>query len=211
MAGRPKSIEQKQLLSKAVECFWRNGYLNTSVRDVALTAGVTTGTLYNEFANKDALYNAALNHYIETITQPRVDNILLAESAPFLAKGESDSAVARIRYFISSTVLGLPSSVAHQACLLVNSHIEIDDKSKTDILKTIRKGLRSIDKGFMHQLNLGYERGEFSLKPEHGVLQLNIFMTGLLLTAKHPEMTPQLQAAIDHFIDQTFSQSAVSK
>ena len=53
MTGRPKQFNQDVLLAKAVECFWREGYQGVSIRDVATAAGVTTGTLYNEYGGKD--------------------------------------------------------------------------------------------------------------------------------------------------------------
>lgn len=206
MTGRPKQFNQDVLLAKAVECFWREGYQGVSIRDVATAAGVTTGTLYNEYGGKDALYVAALAHYIKTVIQPRIDNILMADEVSFLPKGVEDSAVERIRYFISSSVIGLPKSVAHQACLLVNSQLEFADDAKSEIKRAIKQGLNGIEKGLRHQLKLGHQSGEIQLDEDAALLQIDIFMTGLLLTAKSRKQTGPLQLAIDQFINHTFQQ-----
>ena len=190
--GRPKQLDLNQLLNIAVEQFWRHGYQGTSLRHIASAANMTTGALYSTYKDKDALFIAALEHYINTVIKPRVDNILLTEN--------DHSPVERIRYFLSSSVIGLPKSIAHQACLLVNSNIEFSGATANHTVHTtIRTGLKYIEKGLLHQLSR-----QTTTQPQSALVQIQIFMTGLLLTAKAQGQEQVLSQAIDQFIHNTF-------
>lgn len=46
---------RETLMLAAIECFVSKGFHQTSIRDIAQTAGVSLGNLYNHFANKEAL------------------------------------------------------------------------------------------------------------------------------------------------------------
>lgn len=46
---------QKHLLQTAITCFVENGIARTSMRDIAGTAGVSIGNLYNHFPGRDDL------------------------------------------------------------------------------------------------------------------------------------------------------------
>lgn len=60
-AGRPKSQQKKeQILQAAAEHFLLDGFSNTSMDQVAKTAGVSKQTVYSHFANKDALFSACI-------------------------------------------------------------------------------------------------------------------------------------------------------
>ena len=53
---------QAKLLDISVELFSREGFSGVSMRDIARTAGITQAAIYHHFANKEALYLAALQH-----------------------------------------------------------------------------------------------------------------------------------------------------
>jgi AcrR family transcriptional regulator len=50
----------ESILDAAEACFARKGYAGTSLRDVAEGVGIRIPSLYNHFANKEALYAAVL-------------------------------------------------------------------------------------------------------------------------------------------------------
>lgn len=60
-AGRPKSTEKKKQILKAASClFLRQGFLATSMDNVAKEANVSKQTVYSHFKNKDALFVATI-------------------------------------------------------------------------------------------------------------------------------------------------------
>ncbi|MDX1734010.1 MAG: TetR family transcriptional regulator [Halioglobus sp.] len=53
---------QTKLLDIAVELFADQGFSGVSMRGIARAAGITQAAIYHHFANKEALYFAALEH-----------------------------------------------------------------------------------------------------------------------------------------------------
>ena len=64
---RPIEYDRDDVLQKAMELFWSQGYESTSVRDVLDTTGFNRHSLYEEFGGKDGLFKAVLEHYKQHI------------------------------------------------------------------------------------------------------------------------------------------------
>ena len=63
--GRPEgsgvaTVTREKILRAAVYCFARSGYAQTSNRDIAQAAGITSGSLYHYFDSKSAIFQEAL-------------------------------------------------------------------------------------------------------------------------------------------------------
>ena len=59
---------QERLLDTAAELFAQRGYAGVSMRDIASAVGITQAAIYHHFANKDALYIAAITYLFEKLT-----------------------------------------------------------------------------------------------------------------------------------------------
>ena len=70
---RRKEARPEEILSAALEVFADRGFAATKLEDVARKAGVTKGTIYLYFANKEALFKALIRQTI----------------VPVIAKGEA--------------------------------------------------------------------------------------------------------------------------
>ena len=55
LRDRQKIERERRILAAARKLFDRRGYVNTSMEDVAVRAGLAVGTLYNYFSSKDQL------------------------------------------------------------------------------------------------------------------------------------------------------------
>jgi TetR/AcrR family transcriptional regulator, transcriptional repressor for nem operon len=69
--ARPREFDEGTVLDAAVLCFWKQGYEATSVRDLVAQTGITAASLYNAFGDKRALYQKALDHYVDPIRLER--------------------------------------------------------------------------------------------------------------------------------------------
>lgn len=69
--GRPKTFERDVALDKALDLFWRHGYEATSLADLVAATGAKAPTLYAEFTNKEGLFRAAMERYIEQFGRQR--------------------------------------------------------------------------------------------------------------------------------------------
>jgi AcrR family transcriptional regulator len=65
MAGRPRSFDRDEALSRALEVFWAKGYADASMAELTATMGVNAPSLYAAFGGKEALFREAVRLYSE--------------------------------------------------------------------------------------------------------------------------------------------------
>jgi AcrR family transcriptional regulator len=75
---RRKDARPGEILEAALDCFAERGYAATRLEDVAARAGVTKGTAYLYFKNKEELFKAVVGGYIV----PAIEQIEGAARAP---------------------------------------------------------------------------------------------------------------------------------
>ena len=63
--ARPKEFDAEKVLATAADVFWRRGYEVVSIQDLEAATGLGRGSLYNAFGDKEGLFIAALDRYIE--------------------------------------------------------------------------------------------------------------------------------------------------
>lgn len=62
---RPRDFETDDVVRDALFVFWLKGYESTSLSDIEDATGVARMSLYNVFGNKEGLFHAALERYID--------------------------------------------------------------------------------------------------------------------------------------------------
>ncbi|MFZ5354644.1 MAG: TetR/AcrR family transcriptional regulator [Bacillota bacterium] len=95
-----RSIEKKnKLINTAFSVFSEKGYYNTNTAEIAKQAGISTGSLYAYFEDKQALFFEVLNNYSEMIS-----NIIINRLARFYSAEHSLNEIIRelIDAFIES-------------------------------------------------------------------------------------------------------------
>jgi TetR/AcrR family transcriptional regulator, transcriptional repressor for nem operon len=111
--ARPREFDEEAVLDAAVQCFWARGYEATSIRDLIEKTGITGASLYNAFGDKRALYQRALDHYVEDSV---VDRIRRCEA---LAPREA------IGGFFAEIVRRSVNDHQHKGCMLVNAALDV--------------------------------------------------------------------------------------
>jgi AcrR family transcriptional regulator len=61
--GRNKQFERDDVTEKALQAFWRKGYVDTSLKDLEEATGVFKPVLYSEFGDKEGLFLECVRHY----------------------------------------------------------------------------------------------------------------------------------------------------
>ncbi len=201
--ARPREFDQEAVLDAATECFWRRGYEATSVKDLIAHTGITAASLYNAFGNKRALFQTALDYYVEKSVSERIKRY------------EGLAPRDAIKGFFDEIISRSLKDRDHKGCMLVNSALEVaphDAEFQTIIasvlnrlerffLECIRKGQadgsvnRSIPaKNLAHHF-LGVLMGVRVLarvKPQRAILK-GVVMPALALLehAKHDQKGPR--------------------
>jgi TetR/AcrR family transcriptional repressor of nem operon len=112
--ARPREFDEIIVLEAAVDCFWKRGYLATSMRDIAASTGLSTPSLYNAFGNKQTLYSKALERYLDCTTRDRLSRLEL--SLP------PKKAIHR---FFAEIIDHSINDRERKGCFLVNSALEV--------------------------------------------------------------------------------------
>ena len=65
--GRPRQFDYSAALDAALHTFWERGFTGTSLDHLTAAMGLNRPSLYAAFGNKDAVYAAAIAHYVDTV------------------------------------------------------------------------------------------------------------------------------------------------
>ena len=65
MAGRPRSFDRDEALSRALQVFWTKGYADASMNDLTGAMGIAAPSLYAAFGSKEDLFREAVRLYTE--------------------------------------------------------------------------------------------------------------------------------------------------
>lgn len=132
--GRPKRFDPDRAIDEAVELFWKNGYRETTTRDLELRLGLSQSSIYNEFGSKRELYEAALDRYERDMQEQLVTP---------LAEARSDVLGA-----IKTMYEAVAGRVAcdRRGCMLVNLMAEDAGRTTSMAHRTLefRKGFREL-------------------------------------------------------------------
>ena len=111
--ARPRAFNETTVLEAAMNCFWAQGFEQTSVRDLAERMGITGASLYNAYGDKRSLYRQAFVYYLAQTVRDRVAR--LEKLPPALA----------IRTFFDEIIERSVDDAQRRGCMLVNAALEL--------------------------------------------------------------------------------------
>jgi AcrR family transcriptional regulator len=81
-AGRKRAFDKQEALDKATRVFWENGYAGTSILQLTSALGINKPSLYAAFGNKEQLFAAAMEHYLDQYAAPNLQHLTEPADAP---------------------------------------------------------------------------------------------------------------------------------
>lgn len=110
--SRSKEFDETEVLDKAMQLFWEQGYEKTSMTDLVKHMGIHRRSLYDTFGDKHTLFLMALDRY---------DNII----SDSLSRGvnRSQNAKEALQSVFNIMICGEENSPT--GCLMVNSAVEL--------------------------------------------------------------------------------------
>jgi TetR/AcrR family transcriptional regulator, mexJK operon transcriptional repressor len=73
---RRSTRKRRAILEAATTAFLRNGYLGTSMDEIAAVAGVSKQTVYKHFADKERLFSEIVGNTVDEVSEPVYDEVL---------------------------------------------------------------------------------------------------------------------------------------
>jgi TetR/AcrR family transcriptional repressor of nem operon len=147
--GPQKQFDRDQVLEKAMQLFWEQGYEGTGMSQLLGHVGIGRQSLYDTFGGKHQLFLEALDHYFRT----RVGPILQQLKAP-------GSAVDNIRGVFQMWEKMAEEGVNY-GCFVGNSSAEL---AYTDpgMSQRLAKYFRTVEDAFYEAMKRGQQAGEIS-------------------------------------------------
>ena len=134
--GRPRCYDEAEVLEKALQVFWRQGYEATSVDDLTAAMGLSRSSFYSAFGSKQGVLIAVLQSYSHAALQ----------ALEQLAKGPRDQAVKAMLDALSG------SSGGPRGCMLVNCITELAPHHE-EVAELGRRHLERIEELFAKALS----------------------------------------------------------
>lgn len=167
--ARLLEFNEAEALTAAMFAFRRLGYHGVSIKTLEAETGLSSGSLYNSFGGKDAIFERALNHYNETVVKERIQMHL----------GASDPITGLISLFQS--VLDESEDGAF-GCLLTNTAIEFagqDNNASQGVRLGFGLLLTAFEAALMRLPNVS------SRAAASASLRLLTYYQGLLVLVRH--------------------------
>ena len=111
--GRAKVIDEVKALDKAMRLFWRQGFSNTSLKQLLDEMDMLNGSFYHTFKDKKTIFLRSLEHYNQEITYKR-QKVLLSHH----------DFSAGIRALFNEIFKTIGSKHHPNGCLIVNSMVD---------------------------------------------------------------------------------------
>lgn len=73
--GRQREFDKDDALHAAMLVFWKQGYVGASLADLTAAMGINKPSLYATFGNKEQLFVAATEYYLEQLAAPHVTKL----------------------------------------------------------------------------------------------------------------------------------------
>lgn len=168
--GRTRAFDEFAALTGAMMVFREHGFAGASVRDLERGTGVSAGSLYNAFGDKEQLYRAAFEHYFKLVIEPR---LCAAETL-------EDLEAALLALFEPPMNDGF-------GCMVVNGVIEFGASPSSPASDLIARGMDTIDQSLERVLGreLGAGTGrELGAGAGHAARRLALIYQGLLVLSR---------------------------
>ncbi|MGX1026269.1 TetR/AcrR family transcriptional regulator [Streptomyces sp. E5N91 SAI-083] len=181
----PRPSVRPQLVEAAMECFHERGFNGTGIQDIARTAGIPKGSVYNHFENKEALAGEVLDRYA---TSRRLGMLTDEELAP----------VPRLRAHFEYLAADLEHFSYERGCMFGNFGAELSNQ--TDLMRgKVDAGLVAWTDAVTRVLEEAREAGDLASVLTPG--RLGQFLVdgweGAVLRAK----VTRSRAPLDNFFD----------
>ncbi len=175
---RPRAFDEQQVLAKAMDTFWRQGYHATSIQDLVEALGINRASLYATFGGKHQLFKRTLEHY-RTINQ---------ESVAAFLEGEPSGKTAIVKLF-RQAVTEVHTDREGRGCFIVNVTTELaqSDLEVNRFLVLNQEGVVALFRRALQRAQIG---GEIAADRDTQALALYLFAlyNGIKVLHKlHPE------------------------
>ena len=145
--GRPREFDRDEAVRKAMELFWKNGYMQTTLGDLCKVMNISAPSFYCAFDTKETLFIEAAGHYLQIYWQPVLKRLMEEKDIYLGIKNFLNEAVQIYMRpglptgcFLDISTFGLPQSEKRIAQFLENSEKMTMDLFRSRFMAAIKAG-----------------------------------------------------------------------
>lgn len=177
-----RQFDEREVLSKALDLFWRKGLRATSMLDLAKATGVQRNSLYNAYGDKEALFLLAFEGYAERVLR----NVRKAFDDP-------DPAQALLA-FLEIGIVNMAEGVPPRGCLTTKTATE-PDVMNTAVQQRLKALLNEMEKAATTALSSERARARIVLEPATTAQIVVTFSRGLAVMERVRQDSRSLRRA----------------
>lgn len=184
---RVKLFNENEVLTKAMNLFWKQGYSATSVQDLVSHLGINRASLYDTFGDKEQLFKKSFALYRKLNIEGLIQ---FFESRPNVKDGFSELFDIAIR----ESILDKEA----KGCFVVNTTTELIPNDES-LIKVIEQNKRDFENIFYEYLKKGKDKGQLKTSQDLKSLASLFFMlyTGIKVVSKISPQKQELKSSID--------------
>ena len=147
---RVKLFDENEVLTKAMNLFWKQGYSATSVQDLVSYLGINRASLYDTFGGKDQLFKKSFELYRKI----NLEGVMhFFETRPNVKIGFSELFHTAIQEDVLDT--------DNKGCFVVNTTTELIPNDESLII-ILEKNKQDFEMVFYNYLKKGQESGQLN-------------------------------------------------
>lgn len=146
---RNKLFDERKVLTKAMNLFWKQGYSATSIQDLVTHLGINRASIYDTFGDKEKLFLKAFENYRKANTEGIIhffDN--------------QNNVKEGFRQLFEMAIEDSVNDQEKKGCFVVNTTTELIPGDER-ILKIIEENRKTFEAIFLNYLKGGEVRGQF--------------------------------------------------
>ncbi len=168
--ARTKQYKEEEVIQKAMNLFWRNGYEATSVRMLEKEMGINQFSIYSSFGSKHGVFLESIKAYKRELNSIR--NLLK----------DSNNGILGIKQFFYDFLEFTKENKEGKGCLVCNTVSELGNSAEPELMAELMKFTEEIRSLFINNLRQDNNRKEEIIEKEANFLTTS--MLGLSLGSR---------------------------
>lgn len=184
--ARKKQFEEQEILAKATDLFWKQGFHATSIQDLVNHLKINRASLYDTFGGKEELFNKALENY-RNQNKEVIKNFLKNQN----------SVKEGLKNLFLLAITGKKED-QEKGCFVINCMTELIPNNE-NILEIAIQNKEDFEGVFTEFLKKGVENGEISSQKNIESISSFLFMfyNGLKVVGKTNPCKQELEKTIE--------------
>jgi len=160
---RTKKYNENEVIEKAMNLFWKNGYGATSMQMLEKEMGINKFSIYASFGNKNGVFLKSLKCYKQKLNQ--LINELKA----------SNNGVLGIKQFFYNFIDFTKETEFSKGCLITNTANEIGNKANKEIKLVLSRFTEEVRQSFLENLKQNSKKSNVILEQQADYLIIAMF------------------------------------